>query len=177
MTGGPLAGVRVIDLTTVVVGPICTRTLADYGAEVIKVEAPGGDLLRTMAEGSRNPGMSGKFINFNRNKRSIGLDIKKPKGLAALLRLIDKADVFVSNVRPEGLARLHEPLGAERAVDPLLDPGLRPRRALLQPAGLRSDRAEPVGRGGHARPRHRRAALRAHGDERPCERAHRRAGD
>jgi len=102
---GPLAGVRVIDLTTVVVGPICTRTLADYGADVIKVEAPGGDLLRTMAEGSRNPGMSGKFINFNRNKRSIGLDIKKPEGLAALLRLIDKADVFVSNVRPEGLAR------------------------------------------------------------------------
>jgi crotonobetainyl-CoA:carnitine CoA-transferase CaiB-like acyl-CoA transferase len=102
---GPLAGVRVVDMTTVVVGPICTRTLADYGADVIKVEAPGGDLLRTMAEGSRNPGMSGKFINFNRNKRSIGLDIKKPEGLDALLRLIDKADVFVSNVRPEGLSR------------------------------------------------------------------------
>ena len=102
---GPLAGVRVVDLTTIVIGPICTRTLADYGADVVKVEAPGGDLLRTMAEGSRNPGMSGKFINFNRNKRSIGLDIKKPEGLDALLRLIDKADVFVSNVRPEALAR------------------------------------------------------------------------
>ncbi|HEY2870428.1 MAG TPA: CoA transferase [Reyranella sp.] len=102
---GPLEGVRVVDLTTIVVGPICTRTLADYGAEVIKVEAPGGDLLRTMAEGSRNPGMSGKFINFNRNKRSIGLDIKKPEGLDALLRLIDKTDVFVSNVRPDALAR------------------------------------------------------------------------
>ncbi|HEY4165284.1 MAG TPA: CoA transferase, partial [Reyranella sp.] len=102
---GPLDGVRVVDLTTIVVGPICTRTLADYGAEVIKVEAPGGDLLRTMAEGSRNPGMSGKFINFNRNKRSIGLDIKKPEGLEALLRLIDRADVFVSNVRPDALAR------------------------------------------------------------------------
>jgi len=102
---GPLAGVRVVDLTTIVVGPICTRTLADYGADVIKVEAPGGDLLRTMAEGSRNPGMSGKFINFNRNKRSVGLDIKQPEGLDALRRLIDKADVFVSNVRPEGLAR------------------------------------------------------------------------
>lgn len=105
MSGGPLSGVKVVDLTTVVVGPICTRTLADYGAEVVKVEAPGGDLLRTMAQGSRNPGMSGKFINFNRNKRSIVLDIKKPDGLAALHRLIEKADVFVSNVRPEALAR------------------------------------------------------------------------
>jgi crotonobetainyl-CoA:carnitine CoA-transferase CaiB-like acyl-CoA transferase len=105
LSGGPLSGVRVVDLTTVVVGPICTRTLADYGAEVIKVEAPGGDLLRTMAEGSRNPGMSGKFINFNRNKRSIVLDLKKKDGHAAMLRLIAKADVFVSNVRPEALAR------------------------------------------------------------------------
>jgi crotonobetainyl-CoA:carnitine CoA-transferase CaiB-like acyl-CoA transferase len=103
--GGPLSGVRVVDLTTVVVGPICTRTLADYGAEVIKVEAPGGDLLRTMAEGSRNAGMSGKFINFNRNKRSIVLDLKKPDGHAALLKLIAHADVFVSNVRPEALER------------------------------------------------------------------------
>ena len=102
---GPLHGVKVVDMTTVVVGPICARTLADYGADVIKVEAPGGDLLRTMAEGSRNPGMSGKFINFNRNKRSIGLDIKKPEGRAALIRLIERADVFVTNARPEGMAR------------------------------------------------------------------------
>jgi crotonobetainyl-CoA:carnitine CoA-transferase CaiB-like acyl-CoA transferase len=106
MTGGPLEGVRVIDLTSVVVGPICTRTLADQGAEVIKVEPPGGDLLRTMARGSRNPGMSGKFINFNRNKRSVCLDLKQPEGMAAMHRLLEGADVFVSNVRPNALERL-----------------------------------------------------------------------
>lgn len=105
MTGGPLAGVRVIDLTTVVVGPICTRTLGDQGADIIKVEAPDGDILRVLAAGSRSPKMSGKFINFNRNKRSIVLDIKHPAGLAALRRLIASADVFVSNVRPAALAR------------------------------------------------------------------------
>jgi crotonobetainyl-CoA:carnitine CoA-transferase CaiB-like acyl-CoA transferase len=116
MTGGPLDGVRVIDLTTVVVGPICTRTLADQGADVIKVEAPGGDLLRTMAHGSRNPGMSGKFMNFNRNKRSICLDLKHADGIAAMRRLISGADVFVSNVRPEGLTRAgldHESLSKD----------------------------------------------------------------
>ena len=103
--GGPLSGVRVIDMTTVVVGPICGRTLADQGADVVKVEAPAGDLLRTMAQGSRNEGMSGKFMNFNRNKRSIALDIKTAEGLAALKKLIASADVFVTNVRPQGLAR------------------------------------------------------------------------
>lgn len=105
MTGGPLAGVRVIDLTTVVVGPICTRTLGDQGADVVKVEAPDGDILRVLAAGSRSPEMSGKFINFNRNKRSVVLDIKQPAGLAALRRLIGGSDVFVSNVRPAALAR------------------------------------------------------------------------
>ncbi len=103
--GGPLSGIRVIDQTAVVVGPICTRTLADQGAEVIKIEPPGGDLLRTLAHGSRNPGMSGKFLNFNRNKRSICLDLKHPEGMAVLRRLIGTADVFVSNVRPKALER------------------------------------------------------------------------
>ncbi|MCI0753488.1 CaiB/BaiF CoA transferase family protein [Teichococcus vastitatis] len=106
MSGGPLDGVRVIDLTSVVVGPICTRTLADQGAEVIKVEPPGGDILRTMARGSRTPGMSGKFINFNRNKRSVCLDLKQPAGMEAMRRLLAGADVFVSNVRPVALERL-----------------------------------------------------------------------
>ncbi len=103
--GGPLSGVRVIDMTTVVVGPISARTLADQGADVIKVETLSGDLLRPMTRGGRNPGMSGKFMNFNRNKRSIALDIKQPEGLAALKKLLATADVFVTNVRPQGLAR------------------------------------------------------------------------
>lgn len=109
MTGannGPLAGVRVIDLTSVVVGPICTRSLADQGADVIKVEAPEGDLLRQLGGRGRNPGMSGKYINFNRNKRAICLDLKRPEGRAAMLRLIEGADVFVSNIRPAALDRL-----------------------------------------------------------------------
>ncbi|WP_426958949.1 CaiB/BaiF CoA transferase family protein [Muricoccus radiodurans] len=106
MTGGPLEGVRVVDLTSVVVGPICTRTLADQGAEVVKVEPPGGDILRNLAHGSRTRGMSGKFMNFNRNKRSVCLDLKHSDGMAAMRRLLEGADVFVSNVRPVALERL-----------------------------------------------------------------------
>ncbi|MDP3418923.1 CaiB/BaiF CoA-transferase family protein [Falsiroseomonas sp.] len=121
MSGGPLEGVRVVDLTSVVVGPICSRTLADQGAEVIKVEAPGGgDLLRTMAQGSRNPGMSGKFIQFNRNKRSFCVDIKNPEGLDALLALIRTADVFVSNIRPNALDRAGLGWESLRAINPRL---------------------------------------------------------
>lgn len=121
MAGGPLAGIRVIDQTSVVVGPICTRTLADQGADVIKVEAPGGgDLLRTMARGTRNPGMSGKFLNFNRNKRSVVLDLKVPSGLAAMLKLIAGADVFVSNVRPKALERAGLDAASLLALNPRL---------------------------------------------------------
>ena len=87
-------------------GPACTRALADQGADVVKIEAPeAGDLLRHIAQGARTPAMSGKFINFNRNKRSVVLDIKQPEGRAALLRLVAGADVFVSNIRPAALAR------------------------------------------------------------------------
>lgn len=120
MAGGPLAGVRVVDMTTVVVGPICGRVLADQGADVVKVEAPGGDLLRTMARGGRNPGMSGKFMNFNRNKRSICLDIKQPAGLEALKTLIAGADVFVTNVRPAALARAGLDYASLKAANPRL---------------------------------------------------------
>ena len=120
MSGGSLDGIRVIDLTSVVIGPICTRTLADQGADVIKVEPPSGDLLRNLAKGGRNPGMPGKFLNFNRNKRSICLDLKKPAGTNAVRKLVNNADVFVSNVRPSALARAGLDWDTLRALNPNL---------------------------------------------------------
>ena len=110
-SGGPLAGIRVVDLTTVVVGPTATLFLADYGAEVIKVEAPGGDLLRTLGGRSKSGQLSGKFTHFNRNKRSIVLDLKQDQAQEALHKLLATADVFIANVRPAALERLG--LGAE----------------------------------------------------------------
>jgi crotonobetainyl-CoA:carnitine CoA-transferase CaiB-like acyl-CoA transferase len=106
-----LAGIRVVDLTTVVVGPTATLYLADYGADVIKVEAPGGDLLRTLGGQSKSGELSGKFMHFNRNKRSLVLDLKHERGRAALHRLLETADVFIANVRPAALDRLG--LGAD----------------------------------------------------------------
>ncbi len=115
MSGGPLAGIRVVDLTSVVVGPTATLYLADYGADVIKVEGPGGDLLRTLGGKSKSGQLSGKFMHFNRNKRSIALDLKSEPGHAALHRLLDTADVFIANVRPAALERLGLGVDALRA--------------------------------------------------------------
>ena len=111
MSGGPLAGIRVVDLTTVVVGPTATLFLADYGAEVIKVEAPGGDLLRTLGGRSKSGQLSGKFTHFNRNKRSLVLDLKQDTAREALHKLLATADVFIANIRPAALERLG--LGAQ----------------------------------------------------------------
>lgn len=111
MGGGPLAGIRVIDLTTVVVGPTATLFLADYGADVIKVEAPSGDLLRTLGGQSKSGQLSGKFTHFNRNKRSIVLDLKQKKAVEVLHKLLETADVFIANIRPAALERLG--LGSE----------------------------------------------------------------
>jgi crotonobetainyl-CoA:carnitine CoA-transferase CaiB-like acyl-CoA transferase len=97
---GPLHGVRVIDLTSMVSGPATTMVLADQGADVIKVENPaaGGDHTRVVSKSGE--GLAASFLNNNRNKRSITLDLKKPEGLPALLRLIEGADVLVQNFRP-----------------------------------------------------------------------------
>lgn len=102
---GPLAGVRIIDLTTIVMGPLATRALGDLGADVIRVEPPEGDFMRDF-EPKRSPNMSAFSMNVNRNKRSVVLDLKTEAGRNALLDLTETADAFVTNLRPRALESL-----------------------------------------------------------------------
>ena len=114
---GPLTGIRILDLTSVIMGPFATHILADLGADVIKVESPEGDSLRHY-EPKRSPGMAGNILNLHRNKRSIVLDLKRAECRAALNRLIEKADVFVHSVRPKAIERLGYGYEQVRAIKP-----------------------------------------------------------
>lgn len=104
MTTQPLSGIRVVDLTRVLSGPFCTMLLADMGADVLKIETPGGDPVRT--QGSAAEGMRFYFASYNRNKRSVTLDLRREDGKAVLARMIEGADVLVENFRPGVLAEM-----------------------------------------------------------------------
>ena len=114
---GPLAGIRVIDLTSVVFGPYATQIMADMGAEVIKVEAPAGDNTRWISAGP-SPGMGGVYVNVNRGKKSVVLDLATAQGKAALAALVGTADVFIHSMRGRAIAKLGFDYDAVRAINP-----------------------------------------------------------
>src|ERR1019366_10566048 len=102
---GPLVGLRVVDLTANVMGPYCTQIMADMGADVIKIEPPAGDNTRYISVGPV-PGMSGVFVNVNRGKRSVVLDLRSDTGKNALRELLKQADVFIHSMRFKAIAKL-----------------------------------------------------------------------
>jgi crotonobetainyl-CoA:carnitine CoA-transferase CaiB-like acyl-CoA transferase len=114
---GPLQGLRILDLTTVLMGPYATLQLADMGADVIKIEPPQGDIVRQI-EPARHAGMGAMFLTLNRSKRSIAIDLKQPAGRDALLRLVKSADVLLYNVRPQAMVRLGLGYDEIAAVNP-----------------------------------------------------------
>ena len=116
---GPLAGIKILDLTSVVMGPFATQILGDMGAEIIKVEPPAGDNMRWVGP-MRNPGMGHIHLHLNRNKRSLVLDLKKPEGLAAIKLLIAQSDALIYNVRPQAMSRLGLGYEAVKAINPKL---------------------------------------------------------
>ena len=116
---GPLSGGRVVDLTAMVMGPYCTQIMADMGADVIKIEPPEGDDTRYISVGPA-PGMSGVFVNVNRGKRSVVLDLRTDAGKVALRALIETADVFIHSMRSKAVARLGFSYEQVAAINPTI---------------------------------------------------------
>jgi crotonobetainyl-CoA:carnitine CoA-transferase CaiB-like acyl-CoA transferase len=106
MTFEPLKGIRILDLTSVVVGPSATLRLAQYGAEIVKIENPSGDLMRGLGGASPTGEHSGTYLHLNRGKRNICLNLKAPGAKEIMGRLIESASVIVANMRPQALERL-----------------------------------------------------------------------
>ena len=115
---GPLHGIKVVEFTSVVLGPLACQMLGDMGADVIKVEPPGGDTNRRLGPVRENADMAALYLTCNRNKRSVVLDLKSADGLAAALKLAEKADVMVHNFRPQAMARLGLDYEAVSAINP-----------------------------------------------------------
>lgn len=116
----PLAGVRVLDLSSVVVGPVCSLRLAQYGAEVVKLEAPGGDLMRSLGGESPTGQHSGAYLHFNRGKRALALDLKHAEARDAVRAMVPDFDVVLTNMRTSALGRLGLDADALRAINPRL---------------------------------------------------------
>jgi crotonobetainyl-CoA:carnitine CoA-transferase CaiB-like acyl-CoA transferase len=114
---GPLSGVRVADLTAMVMGPYCTQIMADMGADVIKVEPPAGDNTRYISVGPE-PGMGGVFVNVNRGKRSVVLDLRSGEGKDALRGLIKRSDVFIHSMRARAITKLGFSYEEVAAINP-----------------------------------------------------------
>ncbi|MHC8946570.1 crotonobetainyl-CoA:carnitine CoA-transferase CaiB-like acyl-CoA transferase [Advenella incenata] len=116
----PLAGIRILDLTSAVVGPYATQTLADYGADVIKLEQQSGDIIRWISGHSPTPGMSGKFMHMNRNKRSICVNLKTERGKSAFMKLAAQSHIVIHNMRTDAMTRLGISFSALSSVNPNL---------------------------------------------------------
>ena len=114
---GPLSGYRIIDMTTVIMGPMASMMMGEMGADVVKIESPAGDQTRNYAQG-KTPGMGSIYMNLNKNKRSVMLDLKQPAGRDALLRLLRDADVLLYSIRPQAMDRLGLGYDECRAVNP-----------------------------------------------------------
>ncbi len=119
-TQAPLQGLRVLDLTSMIAGPHAAQILADYGADVIKIEPPEGDLMRKGVGAARSADMGPLYLQLNRNKRSVVLDVKQPAARKALLQLCERADVFITNTRPAAMRRLKLAYDDVRKVNPRL---------------------------------------------------------